>query len=224
MGLTVLPLTHPFFSRSLQDFLKNKRVLQLDLPLMIAGAKERGELESRVTRLVAELKEDKNVVLMWVAGGAGCRDVAAAGLDLGLVCPIGVGSTVVLAHRMLVVRSACAVGCCAKCVGWCGGLGHCLTTHTSSALGSITTQVLISCPAHTPAGLMRSTLWWALALWAVAVAAAWTSATSSSRHWRAASCSASVPPPSTSTASTSRGTQRWSAGEGRRCAGQVMKS
>jgi hypothetical protein len=41
-------------------------VLQLDLPRMIAGAKERGELESRVTRLVAELREDKNAILMWV--------------------------------------------------------------------------------------------------------------------------------------------------------------
>ncbi len=75
-------------------------MLQLDLPLMIAGAKERGELESRVTRLVAELKEDKNVVLMWVAGrsvlqGRGSTVVLLAGggdagclqhLDNGMLC------------------------------------------------------------------------------------------------------------------------------------------
>lgn len=48
----------------LPQFLKHKRVLQLDVGLLIAGAKERGELESRVTRLLAEAKEDGNVILM----------------------------------------------------------------------------------------------------------------------------------------------------------------
>jgi ATP-dependent Clp protease ATP-binding subunit ClpA len=32
--------------------------------LLIAGAKERGELENRVTRLLAEAKEDRDVILM----------------------------------------------------------------------------------------------------------------------------------------------------------------
>lgn len=35
--------------------------------LLIAGAKERGELENRVTKLLAETKEAGDVVLMWVA-------------------------------------------------------------------------------------------------------------------------------------------------------------
>jgi ATP-dependent Clp protease ATP-binding subunit ClpC len=70
-------------------------VLQLDLPLMIAGAKERGELESRVTRLVAEVREDKDVVLMWVwrCAGAGATgggeegDGLAACLGCPATCP-----------------------------------------------------------------------------------------------------------------------------------------
>ncbi|KAI8463034.1 MAG: ClpD chaperone, Hsp100 family [Monoraphidium minutum] len=48
----------------LPKFLETKRVLALDVGLLIAGAKERGELENRVTRLVAECKEDGDVVLM----------------------------------------------------------------------------------------------------------------------------------------------------------------
>ena len=45
--------------------------------------------------------------------------------------------------------------------------------------------------------------------------ARWTPATCSSRCWRAASCTASAPPRSTSTASTSRRTPRWSAASSR---------
>jgi ATP-dependent Clp protease ATP-binding subunit ClpC len=48
----------------LPDFLRSKRVLQLDVALMIAGAKERGELEMRTTRLINEARSDGNVVLM----------------------------------------------------------------------------------------------------------------------------------------------------------------
>jgi ATP-dependent Clp protease ATP-binding subunit ClpC len=39
-------------------------VLQLDVGLMIAGAKERGELENRVTRMLAECRESGDVILM----------------------------------------------------------------------------------------------------------------------------------------------------------------
>jgi ATP-dependent Clp protease ATP-binding subunit ClpC len=45
--------------------LRDKRVLQLDVGLLIAGAKERGELESRVTRLMQEIRDaGGNVILM----------------------------------------------------------------------------------------------------------------------------------------------------------------
>ena len=40
--------------------------MQLDLGLLIAGAKERGELESRVTNLLSEIRAAGDVVLMCV--------------------------------------------------------------------------------------------------------------------------------------------------------------
>ena len=48
----------------LPSFLRGKRVLQLDVPLLISGAKERGELENRVSSLIAELKGHRDVILM----------------------------------------------------------------------------------------------------------------------------------------------------------------
>ena len=45
-------------------FLKAKRVLSLDMGLLIAGAKERGELELRVTRLLQETRDAGDVILM----------------------------------------------------------------------------------------------------------------------------------------------------------------
>lgn len=48
----------------LPEFLHSKRILQLDVGLLIAGAKERGELESRVTKLIAEIREAGNIILM----------------------------------------------------------------------------------------------------------------------------------------------------------------
>ena len=48
----------------LPTFLESKRVMQLDVGLMIAGAKERGELENRVTRLMQEIRDSGDVVLM----------------------------------------------------------------------------------------------------------------------------------------------------------------
>lgn len=46
------------------EFLLGKRILNLDVGLMVAGAKERGELESRVTKLIAECKADKSIILV----------------------------------------------------------------------------------------------------------------------------------------------------------------
>jgi hypothetical protein len=38
-------------------YLQAKRILSLDVGLLIAGAKERGELESRVTNIIREVRE-----------------------------------------------------------------------------------------------------------------------------------------------------------------------
>ena len=48
----------------LPTFLAGKKILQLDVGLLIAGAKERGELERRVTGMLAELKKRNDVILM----------------------------------------------------------------------------------------------------------------------------------------------------------------
>jgi ATP-dependent Clp protease ATP-binding subunit ClpC len=48
----------------LPTFLRTKRVLQLDVGLLMAGAKERGELENRVTRLIQECRDSGDVILM----------------------------------------------------------------------------------------------------------------------------------------------------------------
>lgn len=48
----------------LPSFLEGKRILQLDVGLLIAGAKERGELERRVTGMLSELQTRKDVILM----------------------------------------------------------------------------------------------------------------------------------------------------------------
>ena len=49
---------------TLPEFLRGKRVLQLDVALLIAGAKERGELESRVTKLLQETRDAGDVILV----------------------------------------------------------------------------------------------------------------------------------------------------------------
>lgn len=46
------------------EFLKDMRVMQLDVALLMAGAKERGELEKRVTSLVQEVSAAPDVILM----------------------------------------------------------------------------------------------------------------------------------------------------------------
>ena len=42
-------------------------MMALDLGLLIAGAKERGELELRITNLISEIRAAGNVVLMSVS-------------------------------------------------------------------------------------------------------------------------------------------------------------
>ena len=41
-----------------------KRVLALDVGLLMGGTKERGELESRVTNILSECRDSGNVILM----------------------------------------------------------------------------------------------------------------------------------------------------------------
>ena len=104
----------------LPEFLHGKRVLALDVGLLIAGAKERGELESRVTKILAEAKEAGNIILMidevhtLVGAGAVNRSGGGGGLDISnmlkpalargeLQC---IGATTLDEHRKYIERDA----------------------------------------------------------------------------------------------------------------------
>ena len=50
-------------SGDVPDLLQGKRVLAVDLALMVAGTMYRGEFEARVKQLVDEVKTDKNIIL-----------------------------------------------------------------------------------------------------------------------------------------------------------------
>ncbi|WOG99329.1 hypothetical protein DCAR_0518677 [Daucus carota subsp. sativus] len=71
------------------EFLLTKRILSLDIGLLISGAKERGELEGRVTTLLKEIKESGKVVLFidevhsLIGSGTVGRGNKGSGLDIG---------------------------------------------------------------------------------------------------------------------------------------------
>lgn len=71
------------------DFLLSKRVMSLDVALLMAGAKERGELEKRVTTLISEIQkagdivlfiDEAHIVVEYSAAGNGNK---GSGLDIG---------------------------------------------------------------------------------------------------------------------------------------------
>ncbi|KDP22504.1 hypothetical protein JCGZ_26335 [Jatropha curcas] len=69
-------------------FLLPKRVMSLDMGLLIAGAKERGELEARVTALIKEILKEGNIILFidevhtLVGTGTVGRGNKGSGLDI----------------------------------------------------------------------------------------------------------------------------------------------
>ncbi|KAI3455190.1 hypothetical protein Pfo_011853 [Paulownia fortunei] len=69
-------------------FLMKKRILSLDVGLLIAGAKERGELEGRVTMLIKEIKKSGNIILFidevhtLIGSGTVGRGNKGSGLDI----------------------------------------------------------------------------------------------------------------------------------------------
>ncbi|KAF2311645.1 hypothetical protein GH714_025527 [Hevea brasiliensis] len=69
-------------------FLLAKRVMSLDMGLLIAGAKERGELEARVTALIGEILKEGNIILFidevhtLVGTGTVGRGNKGSGLDI----------------------------------------------------------------------------------------------------------------------------------------------
>ncbi|XP_065872054.1 chaperone protein ClpD, chloroplastic isoform X2 [Euphorbia lathyris] len=69
-------------------FLLAKRVMSLDMGLLIAGAKERGELEARVTSLIKEIVKEGNIIIFIdevhtiVGTGTVGRGSKGSGLDI----------------------------------------------------------------------------------------------------------------------------------------------
>ena len=105
-------------SEDVPAFLIGKSVVSLDVGLLMAGAKERGELESRVTGLIAEIKERKDVVLMidevhtLVGAGAVGKGGGGGGMDISnlLKPPLArgelqcIGATTVDEHRKYIEK------------------------------------------------------------------------------------------------------------------------
>ncbi|XP_077212359.1 clp ATPase [Tasmannia lanceolata] len=69
-------------------FLLSKRIMSLDIGLLMAGAKERGELEARVTNLISEVKKAGNIILFidevhtLIGSGTVGRGSKGSGLDI----------------------------------------------------------------------------------------------------------------------------------------------
>nr|AFJ66170.1 hypothetical protein 11M19.14 [Arabidopsis halleri] len=69
-------------------FLLTKRIMSLDIGLLMAGAKERGELEARVTALISEVKKSGKVILFidevhtLIGSGTVGRGNKGSGLDI----------------------------------------------------------------------------------------------------------------------------------------------
>ena len=105
----------------LPEFLKDKKIMSLDVGLLMAGAKERGELENRVTKLLQEITESGKVVLLVDevhtlvgAGSVGRGGGGGGGLDISnlmkpalargeLQC---IGATTLDEHRKYIEKDA----------------------------------------------------------------------------------------------------------------------
>lgn len=105
----------------LPEFLRDKRIMSLDVGLLMAGAKERGELENRVTKLLQEVTESGKIVLLVDevhtlvgAGSVGKGGGGGGGLDISnlmkpalargeLQC---IGATTLDEHRKYIERDA----------------------------------------------------------------------------------------------------------------------
>lgn len=73
-------LAEKIVSKQVPDVLKNKRIVVLDIPSMVAGAKYRGDFEDRIKKTLSEVKDAKDVILfideIHVIVGAGAAEGA----------------------------------------------------------------------------------------------------------------------------------------------------
>ena len=73
-------LAERIVSNKVPDDLKNKKIIILDIPSMVAGAKYRGDFEERIKKVLAEAKEAKDIILfideIHIIVGAGAAEGA----------------------------------------------------------------------------------------------------------------------------------------------------
>ena len=73
-------------SGDVEEFLKNKRIVNLDLTQIVAGSKYRGDFEERLKKCIKEIKENQNIILfideihMIVGAGAAEGAIDAANI------------------------------------------------------------------------------------------------------------------------------------------------
>jgi ATP-dependent Clp protease ATP-binding subunit ClpC len=56
-------LSQQIVNKQVPELLKDKRIVVLDLAMMVAGTKYRGQFEERIKAVINEVKRDKNVLL-----------------------------------------------------------------------------------------------------------------------------------------------------------------
>ena len=56
-------LAHEITSGMVPELLENKRVITLDLALMVAGTKYRGQFEERIKAVMDEIRRAKNIII-----------------------------------------------------------------------------------------------------------------------------------------------------------------
>ncbi|MQL78586.1 hypothetical protein Taro_011016 [Colocasia esculenta] len=97
---------------SVPIFLVGKRIMSLDIGLLMAGAKERGELESRVTGLISEVKKAGDVILFidevhtLIGSGTVGRGNKGSGLDIANLLKPALGRGELQVNLYLLVEDA----------------------------------------------------------------------------------------------------------------------
>src|ERR1700676_1432380 len=97
------------------ELLRDKRVITLDLALMVAGTKYRGQFEERIKAVMDEIRRSKNVILfideLHTIVGAGSAEgaldasnIIKAGTQQGRTA--GIGNVMVVSWRMIIEKDA----------------------------------------------------------------------------------------------------------------------
>lgn len=59
----IVGLTHKIVNQEVSPLLENKKIIELDLTTLVAGTKYRGQFEERLKGVMAEVKNDPNIIL-----------------------------------------------------------------------------------------------------------------------------------------------------------------